>query len=265
MLRKLVLVVCTMAVTLISCGRQVTPDRTGTSANGLAPGFMEVKFSTVGQLNFTQVWYVIALNTSGTGTVPYAINGNSQQNWLNYSSEIIIYQLPSQSAPQARVIQFIPQVGNGGIKVPTPPLSVTPQQLILIPNCNGSGTQFCVQIQRNVLAGLLPTPTPSASATPTGSPSPTPTGSATPLPFSGTWFINWFTVNPSGAEGIPGAVIDAPGLQGALDQSWTPSNPPSGNYDTATQFDFPWQSVTGWPQVSNPSAQIFGGEVLNTP
>lgn len=269
MLRKLIFVVCVVAVTLTSCGRQVTPNRTGTSASGLQPGFIEFKFNTYQPLDFTNVWYVFALNTSGTGTIPYAINGNAQQNWLNYSFEIVVYQLAGQSAPQARIIQFLIEPGtNGGtIKTPSPPLQLTPQQLILYPNCNGSQTQLCVQIDRHVLNGLLatPSPSPSASASPTASPSP----SATPTapPFNGPMYINWFTVQPTTAEGNPGQVIDAPGLSGPTDQTWLPANPPGGLYDTSKTFDYTWQGVPppGWVQVTPAAAQIKGGEVINTP
>lgn len=269
MLRKLVFVVCAIAVTLSSCGRQVTPDRPGTSGAGLQPGLMQINFNTYSAMDFTNVWYVIALNTSGTGGQPYAINGNSQQNWLDFSFEIIVFQLPGSPAPQAELIQFIsqPGVGGGTVKVPSRPLVVTPQQLQLIPNCNGSGTQFCVTVDRRVFAGLInsgtPSPTPSASPSPTASPSATPS----PAPFGGTWFINWFTVQPATGGSTGGQVIDAPGVGGPLDTSWLPPNPPSHNYDTTTAFNASWQAVAvpGWPQVTPASAQIAGGAVINNP
>lgn len=275
MLRKLIFVLCAVAVTLTSCGRQVTPNRTGTSANGLPSGFIELKFNTYQPMDFTNVWYVFVLNTSGTGGEPYALNGNQQQNWLNYSFEVVVYQLPGQSAPQASIIQFLIEPGtNGGtIKTPSRPFVVSPQQLVLYPNCNGSQTQLCVQIDRRIFAGLLftPTPSPSPSASPTSSPStspsPGPSVSPTTQPFGGSWFINWFTVNPTSAQGNPGQVIDAPGQSGPNDLTWLPPNPPGGVYDTTTTFDFQWQGVPppGWVQVTPSAAQIQGGEVINTP
>ncbi len=131
MFRKLVFVLCALSLTLASCGRQVTPNRPGTSGEGLQPGYMEIKFNTYQTMNFSTVWYVIALNTDGTGRQPYPFNGNQQQNWLGYSFEIIVYQLPGQTAPSASLVQFITQQGTGGgtIKVPTQPLTVAPQQL----------------------------------------------------------------------------------------------------------------------------------------
>jgi hypothetical protein len=235
---------------------------------------MQIKFNTVAPLQFANVWYVIALNTSGTGGEPYAINGNQTQNWLDYSFEIIVFQLPGSSAPQAELIQFIsqPGIGGGTVKTPSQPLVVTQQQLQLIPNCNGSGTQFCVTVDRHVFAGLInsgATPTPSPTTSPSTSPSPSASPSATPSPppFGGTWYINWFTVNPANAPQAGGQVIDAPGTGGPLDTTWVPPNPPSHNYDTTTAFDASWQYVAppGWPQVANQAAQIAGGEVLNNP
>jgi hypothetical protein len=277
MVRKLVFVLCAMSLTLTSCGRQITPNRTGTSAQGLQPGYMQIKFNTYQTMSFTDVWYVIAINTSGpapgTNGEPYAFFGNNAQNWVNYSFEIIVYQLPGQGAPTAALVQFVTTTGLGGgtIKVPTT-LGVNPQQLQLNPNCNGQGTQFCLTIDRHVFSGLgqptatpSPSPTPASSASPSPSPGPSSTGSPAPPAVSGVWYINWFSVQPSGtAGGAGGTVIDAPGPQGANDQTWLP---PNINYDTATAFDQPWNAVPspGWPQVTPADAQIAGGEVLNAP
>lgn len=268
MLRKLIFVVSAIALTLVACGRQVTPDRTGTSSQGLQPGQMQIKFNTAGPMNFTSTWYVMVLNTSGTGTEPYAINGNPQQNWKDYSFEILVYQLPGQASPQAALFEFLNQqnLGGGTQKTAYGPLTYNPQNLQLNPNCNGQQTQLCVTVDRFLFAGLAQggataAPSASPSASPSGSPGPSPTTQ----PFAGVWFINWFTVSPSTGAGAGGQVIDAPGLGGPNDASWLPPLPPSHNYDTATSFDAPWTAVAGWPQVANSSAQIAGGEVLNNP
>ncbi|HKU66817.1 MAG TPA: hypothetical protein VJP85_03480 [Candidatus Baltobacteraceae bacterium] len=226
---------------------------------------MQIKFNTYQQMDFTNVWYVLALNTSGVvapGTTgePYAFNGNQQQNWINYSFEIIVSQLQGQSGPTASLYQFVSQSNPGGgppIKVPTQ-LTVSDAQMHLNANCNGSGTQFCVTIDRHVFSGVGPTATPSPTASPSSSPS------SSPAPaIGGVWYINWFTVTP-GSPPSGGQVIDAPGTQGPSDQRWLP---PNTNYDTTTAFDLLWNGVPppGWPQVANPAAQISGGEVLNNP
>jgi hypothetical protein len=283
MFRKLTFVLCAISLTLASasCGRQVTPNRQGTSGSGPQPGFIMIKFTTTQAMDFVHTWYVIAFNTqgavNGTNGMPYPgrIQGNA---WTNFSFEIIVNQLPGQTSPQAALIQFVPQSGTGGgtIKQPSQPFTLAPQLLQLTPNCNSQGTQFCVLINRNVFAGLgsttpppssspSPSPSTSPSASPSASASPTPT--ASPITLTGTWYINWFTVAPSNNQGTGGAVIDAPGPQGVNDLQWTPTGSP---YNTATTFDSPWQAVPppGWPQVDTntyPGSQIQGGEVLNSP
>jgi hypothetical protein len=273
MFRKLIFVLCAVAFTLASCGRQVTPDRTGTNAQGLSAGFMEVKFNTYQPLDFVNVWYVIALNTDGTGQQPYPINGNQQRNWLGYSFELIVYQLPGQTGPQASLWEFTQQNVSGvTVKVPAPIIAYAPQQIQLTPNCDNSQTAFCVIIDRHLFSGLsgatpTPSPTSSASSSPTPSPTPSTSPTATPAPpaVAGIWNVNWFTVTPTSAgPQAGGAVIDAPGPLGVNDQTWLP---PSGTYDTTTQLDEIWTGVPppGWPQVTPPAAQIAGGEVINVP
>lgn len=281
MVRKLVFVLCAMSLTLASCGHQVTPNRPGTSGQGLQPSQMQIKFNTSSAMDFTNVWYVIALNTSGpapgTNGEPYAFFGNNAQNWVNYSFEIIVYQLQGQTSPTASLVQFVTTTGPGGgtVKTPTQPLTVNPQQLQLFPNCNGAGTQFCLTIDRHIFSGIgataapsaspSPTPTGSASASPSASPSGSPSPTPTPGAIAGVWYINWFTVQPTGAGPTGGgSVIDAPGPLGASDQTWLP---PNTNYDTTTAFDLTWNAVPppGWKQVTPAAAQIAGGEVLNAP
>ncbi len=259
MSRKLIFVLCVVALTVFSasCGRQVTPSRTAPGSTlpppaGLSPGFMQIKFSTAGAaLDFTNVWYVIAFNTSGTGGEPYAINGNTSQNWQDFSFEIVVGA--SGGPVQATLWQFIsvPQTGGGSVKAPYGPIFVTPQQLQLNTNCNGNQTEFCVTLDRSIFYGIgAPTSTSSPSAGPTGESE------------VSTWYINWFTASPTGNP--VGQVIDAPGTNGATNTNWLPSN---GSFDVTTTFDDPWYAVgsPAWPQVTPQSAQIGGGEVVNNP
>ena len=241
---------------------------------------MELMFTTSQPLDFTNVWYVFGINTSGpangTNGEPYAVNGNQNQNWLNYSYEIIVYQLPGQSGPQAALIEFVTQsLGGALVKVPTSPLTFTPQQMQLIPNCDGTQTKFCVIVDRHIFSGITPTSNPSPTTSPSSSPStspspssspstsPSPSASPSPPAVSGVWYINWFTELP-GANGQGAGVIDAPGALGPSDQTW---QPPNISYDTSTSFDWKWTAVPppGWPQVNPAAAQIAGGEVINVP
>jgi hypothetical protein len=262
MLRKLILAVSVLALTLTSCGRQVTPNRNnGTSGQfGLPAGYMQIKFDTQGQLDFTNNWYVLAFNTSGTGGEPYAIFGNQAQNWKDWWDEIIVFQPPNGQV-QAAAYQFITQQGTGSLKSPYNVTGrITPQQLQVNPNCNGSGTEFCVTFDRHIFIPVTVTPSPGASpsATPSGSPSPTPT------PATGTaavWYVNWFVASPSASSNAPfGSVVSAPGVLGPQDASF------QYTVNTTTAVDTtPWRFQAGWATASSPSATLAGGEILNNP
>jgi hypothetical protein len=262
MLRKLIFAVSVLALTLTSCGRQVTPNRnSGTSGQfGLPAGYMQIKFTVQGQLDFSNNWYVLAFNTSGTGGEPYAVYGNQSQNWKDWWAEIIVFQPPGGQV-EAFMYQFITQQGTGSLKSPYNITSrINPQQLQVNPNCNGLGTQFCVTVDRHIFIPVTATPAPGASptATPTGAPSPTPT------PATGTaatWFVNWFVASPSAGNNAPfGSVLSAPGVLGPQDTSF------QYKVDTTTAVDTtPWLAQAGWATGPTPSGTVGGGEILNNP
>ncbi len=264
MLRKVIFAVCALALTLSSCGHQVTPDR---GIGGLTPGQMQIKFSTQGPLDFVNNYYVLAFNTSGTGSEPYAQFGNQQQNWLDWSFEIVVGQPNAGSQVQVSLWQFVStqSINGGTIKQPYR-LQYNPQDIVLNPNCNNTQTQFCVTINRQVFNGITATAAPSSSpsASPSSSPSPTPSGSPAPTstPLNGpasTWFINWFVASPTGNP--TGQVISAAGSFGITDTTFIQQ------YDMTTQFDSPWTQPLppAVPAAPNPSSQIVGGEVVNSP
>lgn len=241
MLRKLIFAVSVLALTLTSCGRQVTPNRNSGSSGqfGLPAGYMQIKFNTAGQLDFANNWYVLAFNTSGTGGEPYAIYGNQAQNWTNWSAEILVYQLQSSSQPVAVMWQFITQQGTGSLKAPYQVRVTTPQQLQLNPNCNGLGTQFCVTVDRHIF--IPPTATPTAA----------------------TWYVNWFVASPQTSVSAPnsGTVVSAPGPLGINDSSVF-----QYTVDTTLVTDVaPWTRQSAWPAGPTDSATIAGGEILNNP
>jgi hypothetical protein len=244
MLRKLIFVVCAVALTLASCGRQVTPNRT-TSPTGLTAGQMQIKFTTQGQADFVNNIYVLAFNTSGTGTEPYAINANQTNNWLNLSFEILIFQPNASSPVQAQVWQFVSSQGpNGPLKTPRILTGILPQDLIITPNCNMQ-TTFCVTINRRIFTNAFcPQTSPPAG------------GSAC---VANTWFINWFVASPGGTP--PGQLISSAGDFGVTDTTFVKQ------YDITTNFDFPWTQALppAVPQAPSQASQITGGEVLNVP
>jgi hypothetical protein len=243
MSRKFALL-CAMALTfvVVSCGRQVTPNRTGSGGTGLSPGQIQLKFNTpLGTtLDFNNVWYVIAINTNGPASqqpngMPYGINAGPARGWINFSYEVIVYASNSTGGqPQVQILEFLPQtVGNTKATIS---IQYSPQQVVLNPNCRGDGSQFCVTIQTALFNGI------------SGSPANV-----------NTWYFNWFTQQP----GNGGALIDAP------DQSNNPTPWADTTFtfsgDVTTKFDTPWTAVPGWPAVSPAAAQVGGGEVVNNP
>jgi hypothetical protein len=249
MLRKLIFVVSAVAFTLASCGRQVTPNRTE-APSGLSSGQMQIKFSTQGTLDFVNNWYVLAFNTSGTGTEPYAKFGNQAQNWLDFSFEIIVYQPNASSAVQAQLFQFGSTSGpNGPQKQPVRINVVNPQDLIVTPNCNGNQTQFCITLNRRIFITTFPF----------SSPSPGPSGTPMPGGVADSWFINWFVAQPGGNPS--GQVVSAAGPFGVTDNTFVQQ------YDVTATFDTPWTQAQppAVPQAPSAASQIVGGEVLNSP
>jgi len=257
--RKLMLVVCAFAFTLSSCGRQVTPNRTGAGANGLQAGQMQIKVTTQGQLDFVNNWYVVPFNlhcaSSPQNCEPYAINGTNANNWLNWDFELVVFQPNVASPLQTAFYQFVtPQSGpNTTQKTPVLLNNYSRQDVVVNPNCNGTNTQFCVTLNRRIFNGLpstLPNPTPA----PTNGP-------------GGTWFVNWLVASPQGAPtGQVGQVLFAPGVGGLTDQTFQfPSGSPG--IDVTTHFDQQWlaQPSPPWMQAGNAAAQITGGEVINNP
>lgn len=257
-MRKLMLVVCAFALTLSSCGRQVTPNRTGAGANGLQAGQMQIKVTTQGPLDFVNNWYVLPFNLHCSGSPqncePYAINGTGANNWLNWDFEMVVFQPNVASPLQTAFYQFVaPQSGpNTTQKAPVFLNNYSKQDLVVNPNCNGTNTQFCVTFNRRIFNGVQigPSPTPAPTKGP-----------------GGTWFVNWLVASPqAGAGGPPGQVIFAPG-QGQLNDQTFQFPAANPGIDVTTAFDQQWlaQPSPPWMQAPNAAAQITGGEVINNP
>jgi hypothetical protein len=271
MLRKLLWLLCATAFTLVACGRQVTPDRQGVNGSGLLPGTVQIRFRTKQQLDFTGHRYIIAFNTSGTGGEPYLVYANAQANYRDLSFEIVVGG--NGGAAQAQAYQVFRQPGLGGIQQGTLlQLSGIANQLILDPNSNGLNTEFSLTFDRTILYGYGSTPPPSPSGSPSGSPSPSPvptatsTGSASPSPSptastnappttapQAIWYVNWWSTdaatNPQ----------DAPGVGGLTDTTF------QFTVNTSASNDNQYTVAPGSTQATDPSAQITGGEVANSP
>jgi hypothetical protein len=275
MIRKLSLLVLATALIVSACGRQVTPDRAGTNGAGLSAGFMQVKYRTLQPFDFTNVRYVIAFNTSGTGGTPYAPNAY-QTNFPNYSFEFIIYGAGGGTY-NVVLYQFVRQTVAGGGTTVTPQIINYNAALVNFnPNSNGQGTEFTLTFSRTLFYGIFtPSPSPSPTLSPTPSPtpvgatpSPSPSGSPTAAPtqappFSNIWYWNFFTAQPP----IPGNIDQS---AQTLDAFSTGGLGPSDNssvlgpLDITTTFDLTYNASVG-PTITPASAQITGAEFLNAP
>lgn len=222
---------------------------------------MQIKATAQGQLDFVNNYYVLPFNLTCTDSPqncePYAYYGNQTQNWRNWDFELVLSQQNASSSVKATLIQFIStQNGNVSQKVPriVEDSIAYPHDINVNPNCNSSGTQFCVTFFRRIFNGVV-----------TGATPPPPNGPA------GTWYVNWLVSTPqTGPNGettgqlefAPGNGYQSPGG----DQTFQfPSGAPG--LDPTTSFSVPWFGLTppAWMQAPNPAAQLTNGEVSNNP
>ncbi|MFN2448569.1 MAG: hypothetical protein ABR508_02080 [Candidatus Baltobacteraceae bacterium] len=259
MVRNLMLVVCALALTLTSCGRQVTPNRADTGANGLHAGQMQIKYSTQAQLDFVNNRYVLAFDLFCTDVPqncePYATYGTQLQNYRNWDFEMVVGQPNASSPVQVAFWQFQTQsTVNGTQKVAIQAPFIPNVDIVINPNCDGNQMQFCLTINRRIFDGVQ-----IANATPPPANGP-----------GGVWYINWIVASPQGgANGQPaGTPSWAPGQQGVNDTTF---QFPDGNpgLDVTQSFNLAWTAQPSPPWTQNagtgPSGQVAGGAVINSP
>jgi len=249
---------------VVACGHQVTPNPP--NPFGDLAGHMQIKFQTSGPMDFTNVVYVIAIDTCGPG-VPYpnafasgsyasysfaflvggGVGGTAQpllyQYYLNSSSSgnltklqvnnlnpsTTIFTYPYQQQTNEFEFTFLRSDLNNPEQVPLPCPNSTATP---VPTPSPSATP-------TVSAGASPTPTPIASGTATATPSASPTPSPTPTgaddstgvnvpPYQTTWTFNLMTFAPGSLT-----PLDSLGLGGPNDTSFsgvTVFTPTSGTY-----------------------------------
>jgi hypothetical protein len=273
MLRSIGLALSLVAIMLAACGRQVTFPKPGTNG-GLPAGNMLVRYTVAGTFDFTDYTYAIVFNTSGNGGTPYA---NTQFNggFLNYSFAWFIGGKFGTVQSPPVLLQYYLTPGsttNVGTQQIVVPLNLATLTL----NSNGQNSQFTLLFSRSLLdrpaiGAATPSPTPSPTPLPSGvtpSPSPTPLPSGvtpTPSPAASntcslqytyicdTWYVNFFVLN---STGIP---LDALGLNGVNDTTFTLQLPTSTTFDYVNQLTVPAGAVSN----GNPNASIAGGEIKN--
>jgi hypothetical protein len=221
-----------------ACGRQVTGlDAPG--AGSIQSGHMLIRFQVAGPLDFTNVRYLIVINTTGNGQEPYPSPNTS--GYGGYSFGFVVGGNALVSGPELLQYFLAPGGASGlqTIQIPLPP-----QDYVFVPNSSSDPNtgEFTLTFLRALLAVPLPTATMS--------PVPQPTTAAQRY-----WAINFITVDPK--FGTP---IDSMGLFGATDTTFT-----KGIVNTTQSFDLLYTKPTGTSSVANPSAQLTGFEIINAP
>jgi len=247
MFRWLGLAVLVVAIVLAACGRQVT-GLNASGAGSIQPGHMLIRFRVAGQLDFTNVQYLMVFNTSGNGVEPYP--QANLTGYLNYNFALVVGG--TQYASQPLLFQYYLAPGTtSGIQLFR--ITIPPQLINYVPNSGGNptgGGEFTINFDRSLLYGVNPggTPTPTPTSGATASPVVQPTTAAQHV-----WAINFITTDPSG---VP---IDSMGLGGATDTTF------SYRVDTTQSVDNVITKAVNTGTVSNASAQLQGFEVINAP
>jgi hypothetical protein len=203
---------------------------------------MQIKFNTQGTLDFADYWYILAVNTgqvpSQSGE-PYVMYANQAPGyWKNLDYAIEVYA-EAGGQPAATMYPFVVNAGGGPtpIKVIGPKILPTSGAIVLNPNCNGLGTQFCVTFDRSLLHG------------------------------SSTWYVNWWVTLP-GIGGAPGAPVNAAGPSGVSDQlfAFTVDTTATASCTAVTVGGAGclW-NAPGWVSALPGAAQIAGGQIINAP
>jgi hypothetical protein len=239
-MRRLGLAVVVAAMMLVSgCGRQVT-GLNSPNQGIVPPGQALIRFETSATPDYANFTYLIVLNTTGNLNEPYAI-GYSSSNYANWSMIFIVGGGTGfAQAPILRQVYQDPVTGS------IQPFTITyPQGSVNFqPTLTGGNTRngFQITFNRCILDRPAPTGTPPS------------TSICPPYTFiKPQWAVNLFTLDNTNS------VIDSLG--------------PFVN-DTSVRFNFDTGMIINDQtyfkpatntQLSNPSAQITGIEVFNTP
>jgi hypothetical protein len=232
MIRRLGFVLVLLAaVTVVACGRQVTPNPPGIGPGGAPEGFMSVFFDVSQPFNFSNYQYWIVFNTSGNGLTP----GTQPflNNWAAYSEAIEV--AGNGGSAFARAVQFVKNPSNPHVPPAFLTLYTTPQQLQFNVNTNGSGTEFNVIFQRSIFLGPL----------------------ASPQPLAANWLFNGFTTQANVQNNL--VFVDSMGAGGPNQPQY--SSPALPTYQC---FDQTLYSLASGLQI-DPPAEIVSVEIANNP
>jgi hypothetical protein len=242
------LLLLTAVIVAAACGRQVTPNPPGIGAGGAPVGYMVVKFDVAAPFNFANYQYWVVFNTTGNGQTPSTMPFNN--NYAGYSGGIAVGG--SNGGTYANAYQWIKN-SNPNLPPALLKLGTTAQQLQYTADSNGTGTEFTVLFQRQILASIVGTPTPAPTTTPSPGTTPTPT----PLPFSSNWTFNAF-VTQGNLQGQP-IFVDSMGAGGPVNPQYVCCSPPL----VITQnSDNVYYALFSGGQL-DPTAQIVSIEIGN--
>jgi hypothetical protein len=263
MFRWLGLAVVVVAITLAACGRQVT-GLGAPNAGSITSGDMLIRFRVAGQLDFTNVQYLIVFNTTGSGVEPYP--QANLTGYQNYSFAFVVGGNQYTSLPLLYQYYLAPGTTSG---IQLFRITIPPQLINYVPNSDGNpsgGGEFTISFSRSLLYGVNPGGSPTPVATTSAAATPTPTGTTAPAAAATlnpnvspttkpqeVWAINFITTDPNG---VP---IDSMGLGGPTDTTF------SYTVNTTQAVDNTFTKAAGTPNVANPSAQLQGYEVINAP
>lgn len=219
-----------VALALVACGRQITPNPPGLGPGGTPPGFMSVTFTVQGTLNFSNYDYLIVFNTSNPQSGGTPSTNVQSNNWAGYSYAIQV----GGSAGLGTYAEGIQYIRTGAPHAP--PLArrmIIPATLFQYnPNSNGTGSSFTVVFSRSVFI---------------------PTGASARV-----WLYNAFTTQVSASN--QWLFLDSMGDGGP-----SPGGPqyPSPQLNLAQAFDQTYYAT--YKQVSDPNAEIYSIEIANNP
>jgi len=213
---------------LAGCGHQVTPDRIYDSQ----PGQMVINYSVDGTLDFTNLNYVIVLNTCGVGGEPYP-NGYSTT-YTNYTYVFGIGASLFNSTVSPALFEYYLSSGQ----LYHLPVTLGSSTTSFNPDLTGDGTTFQLTFTRAQLDNPLQEATPCPSGGKPNSP---------------IWYINFFSLDNNGN------VLDSLGQGGPTDTTFSlPIN-------TAQLVQHAITRAAGANHASNPNAWITGGEIQSYP
>jgi hypothetical protein len=222
-----------MAIVVVACGRQVTPNPIGIGPLGTLPGQMAVTFDVAAPFNFSSYQYWVIFDTTGDGktpsTQPYV------DKWAGYSSGIEVSG--NGGSTYAAAYQFVknpsqPHARPGFVRIIT-----TPQQMQYLFNDSGAGSEFTVIFNRNIFTSIANNPSQQ--------------------PLARNWTYNAFTTQASTLGQL--LFLDSMGQGGAGPPQYT-----SPWLNTWQCFDNPYTAYFTGQQL-NPAAQITSVEIANNP